>query len=634
VRIQTKLILSIVPIVLVGFFALAFLSFNAAKDMMRSNAFHYVDSVLESRFNQTFFRRSELLRSSKMDKVASFLARYQQEALSELLLGSDSIVGCFLIFDATGKLLSAYNDCTGEPLLSQLRRSALDVAADPAHQNRGQFTTGGQRVYGARYFAPWDWTVVYATELSGFEKAIGQILQATLLLSAACIVLCTLVMVIVFRKVFGLPVTRLKTAAARIANREPNVAIAVDSKDELGELSSSLNAMASGISAHIRELECLKAELEQSNQAMTLEIAQRCQAQADLKIALDKRAATLDALPDLLFEVDQDGRIHDYHTQNHRQLYVPPAVFLGKSFTEVLPSEAAQVCMHSLREASIHGRSSGGIYGLPLPQGESWFELSCAAVPESGNPNRRFVVLARDITERMQTQQALQTSLKEKTALLLEVHHRVKNNLQVITSLLRLEGFRTSNAPTKAVLQDMQGRVRAMALLHETIYRKGNFAAIDLGNYVGQIAVGCLKSLLMTPGSVQLRLEVEALQVGLDQASPCGMLMSELVSNCLKHGFPEGRTGEIFITLKPLETFEALEKSSRWRLRVSDTGVGLPADFETRRQHSLGLQLASDLAMQMGGTLHIGTEVQAVFTVDFTALVPEPFAIHLADATA
>ena len=623
-RIQSKLILSIVPIVLVGFFVVGFLSFNAAKDMMRSNAFYYVDSVLEARFNQTFFRRSELLRSSKMDKVASFLAKYQQEALSDLLLGSDSIVGCFLIFDASGKRLSSSNDCTAEPLVSQLRSSALKVAADPSHQNLRQITAGGQHVFGTRHFTPWNWTVVYATELSGFEQAIGKMLKATLLLSAVCIVLCALVTLIIFRKVFGLPVMRLKTAAARIANREPNVVIQVDSRDELGELSSSLNAMAKDISQHIRELERLKAELEQSNQSLTLEIAQRCKVQADLKSALDKRAATLDAIPDLLLETDEDGRIYDYHTQNQAQLYTAPELFLGKSFTEVLPAQAAQTCMNSLREASIHGRSSGGVYSLTLPHGEAWFELSSAAMAANENHERRFVVLARDITERMQTQQALQTSLKEKTALLLEVHHRVKNNLQVITSLLRLEGFRSNDAPTKAVLQDMQGRVRTMALLHETIYRKGNFAAIDLGSYVGQIASECLKSLLITPGAVQLRLEVDALQVGLDQAAPCGMLMSELVSNCLKHGFPDGHTGEICISLRPLDS------CGQWRLQVSDNGVGLPADFETRRLLSLGLQLVSDLAKQMGGTLHIGAGPQAQFTVDFTAQLPAPLAIHLA----
>jgi two-component sensor histidine kinase len=101
------------------------------------------------------------------------------------------------------------------------------------------------------------------------------------------------------------------------------------------------------------------------------------------------------------------------------------------------------------------------------------------------------------------------------------------------------------------------------------------------------------------------------------------MLTSELVSNCLKHGFPEGRAGEIYIALRPLP------EPSYWRLRVSDTGIGLPADMETRRKKSLGLQLVGDLATQMGGALHIGVGPQAVFTVDFKVEIPAPIVIDL-----
>ena len=162
-----------------------------------------------------------------------------------------------------------------------------------------------------------------------------------------------------------------------------------------------------------------------------------------------------------------------------------------------------------------------------------------------------------------------------------------------------------------------------MVLLHEAIYRKGTFAAIDLGSYLGKIAGESVKTLSATPGAVQLCLDVGEVQVGLDQATPCGMLLSELVSNCLKHGFPEGQAGEIYITLRPLH------EPNLWRLQVSDTGIGLPADIETRRKKSLGLHLVGDLAIQMGGTLDIGGGPQAVFTVDFKVQVPAPILINL-----
>lgn len=124
-------------------------------------------------------------------------------------------------------------------------------------------------------------------------------------------------------------------------------------------------------------------------------------------------------------------------------------------------------------------------------------------------------------------------------------------------------------------------------------------------------------------GAVRLRLNTDALQVGLDQATPAGLLVSELMSNCLKHAFPEGRSGEIAISLHPLA------EPAHWRLSISDNGVGLPADFEVRRKNSLGLQLVGDMATQMGGTLNVGAGPQAVFTVDFEAEVPAPIVFNL-----
>ena len=223
-----------------------------------------------------------------------------------------------------------------------------------------------------------------------------------------------------------------------------------------------------------------------------------------------------------------------------------------------------------------------------------------------------------DITARKQAEEALRASLQEKEALLKEVHHRVKNNLQVVTSLLRLESGRSAQPDTKSVLGDMQGRIRSMALLHESLYRAGTFAAVDLGTYLRQIATQGFRTLVTTPGTIQLKLDLASLAVELDQAMPCGLLVNELVTNSLKHGFPGGRTGEVRVELL------AIDGGPRGvSLRVSDTGVGLPADFEAKRDHSLGLQLVADLTRQLGGKLEIGAGepgagTGASFTVSFT----------------
>ena len=214
-------------------------------------------------------------------------------------------------------------------------------------------------------------------------------------------------------------------------------------------------------------------------------------------------------------------------------------------------------------------------------------------------------------TRRAQAETGLRRSLDEKNALLKEVHHRVKNNLQVITSLLRLEAGRTADDAAHAVLVEMQGRVMSMALLHETLYRSSDLANIDLAYYLEQLAHQSFRS-LAPPSGITLHLDLSAAPIELDQAIPCGLLTNELLSNALKHGFPGGRPGVVSIRLHPGDTDGSL------RLEVSDDGVGLPADIEQRRINSLGLHLVTVLAKQLQGVLEIGNGPGTTFRLVFT----------------
>jgi PAS domain S-box-containing protein len=226
------------------------------------------------------------------------------------------------------------------------------------------------------------------------------------------------------------------------------------------------------------------------------------------------------------------------------------------------------------------------------------------------------LVVLYDITARKASEDALQNSLSEKTGLLNEVHHRVKNNLQVVSSLLRLESGRSKQAESKAVLDDMQGRIRSMSLLHESLYRSGVFAEVELGKYLKELATQTFRTMRDGLGEVTLALDLSTVRVSLDQATPCAFLVNELLSNCLKHGFPGDRAGQVRLSLKALPG--AAEK---WQLQVSDTGVGLPEDFEARCKESLGMQLAHDLSQQIGGPLVIGPAT--LFSVTFSATKAE-----------
>jgi two-component sensor histidine kinase len=197
------------------------------------------------------------------------------------------------------------------------------------------------------------------------------------------------------------------------------------------------------------------------------------------------------------------------------------------------------------------------------------------------------------------------------------VHHRVKNNLQVITSLLRLEAARGTQAETKIVLGEMQARIRSMALLHESLYRANSFAQVDLGAYLKQLSQQAFRA-SADSGTVRLEQDMVQVPVSLDQATPAGLLVNELISNSLKHAFPQGRSGVVRVTLQPTP-------DGRWCLQVSDDGVGLPGDFAARRTQSLGLQLVDDLSQQMQGNLHVESSIGASggssFSVIFTSQI-------------
>ena len=266
--------------------------------------------------------------------------------------------------------------------------------------------------------------------------------------------------------------------------------------------------------------------------------------------------------------------------------------------------------------ALTDGRAWHGEFQNRKKSGELFVERAVIApILDSSGVTTHYVALKEDITESKRSQLALETSLREKTALLNEVHHRVKNNLQVITSLLRLEAGRASEPATRSVLGDMQGRIRSMALVHETLYRSGSFEAVDLGSYVHQVATVAFRANTSHCAEVRLILNLLPVRVSLDQATPCGMLVNELISNCLKHAFPDARAGEVHVELHPA-TYGGISPE-HWCLKIWDNGVGLPADFNVRQAQSLGLQLVTDLATQLGGRLETVQDAGACFSVTF-----------------
>ena len=205
-----------------------------------------------------------------------------------------------------------------------------------------------------------------------------------------------------------------------------------------------------------------------------------------------------------------------------------------------------------------------------------------------------------DITERKQAEDSVQTALREKEILLREIHHRVKNNMQVISSLFNLQAGQITAENARRVLKEGQLRIRSMALVHEKLYQSRDLSKIDFADYLRSLAAHLFHFYRVEAGRIRLETtHLEPVYLSVNSAVPSGLLVNELVSNSLKHAFPADRKGTVEIGLRR-------DEDGRVELRVADDGVGLPGSLDFRRTESLGLQIVNLLADQLGGTIELG----------------------------
>ena len=207
----------------------------------------------------------------------------------------------------------------------------------------------------------------------------------------------------------------------------------------------------------------------------------------------------------------------------------------------------------------------------------------------------------QDVTESRQAEEQIKASLKEKEVLLKEIHHRVKNNLQIISSLLNLQSAEIEDPEACQRFKESQDRVKAMALIHERLYQSGDLAKIDFAGYVRSLTGHLTRSYKVNANAVRLNLEVESVPMNLDIAIPCGLIINELVSNAFKYAFPKGTNGEINVRF-------AEEDGRSLKLVVQDTGVGFAENKNPEESDSLGLKLVRSLTEQLGGALSYRTQ--------------------------
>ncbi len=237
-----------------------------------------------------------------------------------------------------------------------------------------------------------------------------------------------------------------------------------------------------------------------------------------------------------------------------------------------------------------------------------WMEMVVGRIEFKGKPAVQGAVI--DITDRQQADEQIKASLREKEVMLREIHHRVKNNMQIILSLLRIQSRSVKDGVTQEMFKQSQNRIRSMALIHEALYKSKDLAMIDIADYISRMTTHLLSIYRGDLGEIEIKQEAEGVFLDINRAIPCGLIISELISNCLKHAFPGKKEGLITIRM-------ATDKKGINRLAVKDNGTGLPERLDYRKAETLGLQLVIDLVQQINGSIELKKAHGTEFIVKF-----------------
>ena len=384
-------------------------------------------------------------------------------------------------------------------------------------------------------------------------------------------------------------ISKMIEAVMKVARGDYSVQIELSGKnDDLDSLGMGLNMMIDDIRN---------------------EITERQKAEETLRESEEKFRAIFESFHDVYYRTDKEGRITIISPSIRSRAGYDPNELIGRPVTDVYLNPAdREVFIQKLKESGVIND-----YELKLKAKDGRvIETSVSSNIMFGKDGAPIGVegVLRDITERKRAEEKIKKSLEEKEVLLKEIHHRVKNNMQIISSLLNIQSANIEDEEMQEVFTGCQNRIRSMALMHETLYRSEDLARIDFSEYIRRLTTRLVSIYREGMGPIALKLSVVDVYLDIDRAVPCGLIISELVSNSLKHAFPDGRGGEIAVKMYA-------DKKKRHTLIVNDKGVGFPERLDFRETKSLGMQLVIDLVKQIKGTIKIGRNKGTEFKIVF-----------------
>jgi PAS domain S-box-containing protein len=329
--------------------------------------------------------------------------------------------------------------------------------------------------------------------------------------------------------------------------------------------------------------------------------------------AEEKFRSLLESAPDGIVVVDVKGQITIVNGAVERMFGYAREELIGKRVEVLVPE----------RYRHHHVGFRDGYFDRPVtrPMGAgrlltgrksdgSEFPVEISLSPLETSEGRLITSIIRDVSDRRQAEERLKSSLREKEVLLKEIHHRVKNNLQITSSLLKLQSNYIRDPDAQEMFAESQNRIRSMALVHEKLYQAQDLSRIDVADYAHSLSLLLFRSYGVDRSLIELVVRAEKVLLPIDLAVPCGLILNELVSNCLKHAFPAGRAGRVVISIE--------RQGERVSIDVDDDGVGLPPDVVVDDTETLGLQLVRTLARQLRAELGFeranGTHVRFAFS--------------------
>jgi PAS domain S-box-containing protein len=285
---------------------------------------------------------------------------------------------------------------------------------------------------------------------------------------------------------------------------------------------------------------------------------------------------------------------------------------LGEGFAEFIHPNDRDRVLSAWFAIAQSGQQHADEFRVLQPDGSlRWVKMRTAPILSDLDELIGHTGTIEDITKQKQDEEQIKASLKEKEALLKEIHHRVKNNLQIISSLIYLQAQRIDDPHVRQIFEDSQSRISSMALVHDSLYRSDNLTMINLSEYIQTLATSLFYTYRIQSELVQLRLDIDPeVLVSLETAIPCGLILNELMTNALKHGFADGRQGEIAVLLE-------IASQTKIRLVVENDGSNLPNAFELQTIRSMGLRLVHALVNQLQGTLDLDRTTKTRFEVTF-----------------